>query len=63
MAVRVRQGGPGWVTQLVRASSGYTEVTGSVPGQGAYESQPMNAHMGGTTNRCVSFPFSLFLSL
>lgn len=33
---------PGWVAQLVRALSGYTEVGGLRPGGGTYKSQPVN---------------------
>ena len=35
--------GPGWVCQLVRASSRYAKVSGSIPGQGTYKNQPMHA--------------------
>ena len=35
--------GPGQVAQLVRALSGYAKVAGSIPGQGTYKNQPMNA--------------------
>ena len=34
---------PGWVAQLVRALSPYAEVTGSIPCQGTYKNQPVNA--------------------
>ena len=34
---------PGWVAQLVSASSQYAKVAGSTPGQGTYKRQPMNA--------------------
>ena len=45
---------PGQVAQLVRASSWYTMVVGSIPGQGTYKNQPMNASVHGTTNQCFS---------
>ena len=45
---------PSWVAQLVRASSWYTEVVGSIPGQGTYKSQPMNASISGTVKIDVS---------
>ena len=32
---------PGWVAQLVRASSQYTKVKGSIPRQGTYKNQPI----------------------
>ena len=41
---------PGQVAQLVRASSQNTKVEGSIPGQGTYKTQPMNARTSGTTN-------------
>ena len=41
---------PGWVAQLVRTSSGYIKVVGSIPSQGTYERKPMNAWISGTTN-------------
>ena len=41
---------PGWIAQLVRASSRYAKVADSVPGQGTYKNQPMNAYISGTTN-------------
>ena len=37
------QSGPGWVAQLVRASSLCTKVVGLIPSQGTYKNQPMNA--------------------
>ena len=51
--------GPGWVAQLVRASSQYTKVAGSIPGQGTRKTQPMNASVHGAANRSISL--SLFL--
>ena len=39
----IPQAGPGQVAQLVRASSQYDKVVGSIPGQGIYKNQPMNA--------------------
>ena len=49
--------GPGRVAQLVRAVSWYPKVVGSIPRQGTYKNQPMNAQISGTTSQC----FSLFL--
>ena len=37
------KGSPGWVARLVRASSRYAKVVGSIPCQGTYKNQPMNA--------------------
>ena len=34
---------PGWVAQLVIASSPYTKVADSIAGQGTYKNQPINA--------------------
>ena len=34
---------PGWVAQLVRASSQYAKVVGLIPGQDTYKNQPTNA--------------------
>ena len=34
---------PGQVAQLVKAPCQYAKVQGSIPGQGAYKKQPMNA--------------------
>ena len=49
--------GPGQVAQLVRASSQYTKVVGSISGQGTYRKQPMNAYISRTTNQCLSLSF------
>ena len=35
--------GPGQVAHLVRALSPYAKVVGSIPSQGSYKNQPMNA--------------------
>ena len=35
--------GPGWVAQLVRALSHFVKVAGSIPSQGSYKNQQMNA--------------------
>ena len=35
--------GPGQVAQLVRAFSRYAKVVGSIPSQGPYMNQPINA--------------------
>ena len=50
---------PGQVAQLVGASPWYTKVEGSIPGQGTYKNEPMNAWVSGTAIPC----FSLFLVL
>ena len=42
--------GPGQVAQLVRASSPYAKVAGSIPGQDTYKNQPMSTSISGTTN-------------
>ena len=34
---------PGQLAQLVRVSSPYAKVVGSIPGQGTYKKQSMNA--------------------
>ena len=34
---------PSQIAEWIRASSWYTKVVGSIPSQGAYKSQPMNA--------------------
>ena len=46
--------GPGQVAHLVRASSLYAKVAGSIPSQGTDKNQPMNPRMGGGTNPCFS---------
>ena len=55
--------GPGWLAQLLRASSPYTKAAGSNSGEGTCKKQPMNASINGTTNRCLclSLSFSSFL--
>ena len=53
--VYVRKIYPGQVAQLVRASSWYAKVTGSIPSQGICENQQMNTYIRGTINRCFSF--------
>ena len=45
-------GSPGQSAQLFRASSQFTKVEGSIPVQGTYRKQPMNAWMGGKTKQC-----------
>ena len=35
--------GPGWVAQLVRASSQYVKAAGLILSQDTYKNQPMNA--------------------
>ena len=53
------------MAQLVRVSSQYTMVMGSILSQGIYKNQPMNASISGTTNQSMSLSlfFSPFLSL
>ena len=41
---------PSQVAPLVRASSQYAKFAGSIPCQGTYKNQPVNAWMSGTTN-------------
>ena len=50
---------PGWVAQLVRASSQYIKVVGSIPGQGTDKNQLANAEISRTTNRCLFLSLSL----
>ena len=53
--------GPGQVAQLVRASSLYAKVVGSIPSQGN-NNQPVNASISVTRNQCFSLsPFHLCL--
>ena len=40
---KVNKSGPDGAAQLVRMWSQYTKVAGSIPGQGTYKNQPMNA--------------------
>ena len=42
-AIKNKETGPGQVAQLVRATSWYAKVAGSIPGQGTYKNQPTNA--------------------
>ena len=49
-------------SSVVRASSWYTKVVGSIPGQGTYKNQPMSVSISGTTNRCLFLSLPLFLS-
>ena len=53
---------PGQVAQLVTVSSQYAKVMGSIPGQGIYKKQPMNAQIS-ETNKSVSLSLSLPVSL
>ena len=41
--IKIAMRGPGQVAQLVRALSRYIKVAGSIPGQGTYKKQPVNA--------------------
>lgn len=34
---------PGWIVQLVRALSQYSNAVGLIPGQSMYKNQPVNA--------------------
>ena len=46
------------IAQLVRASSRYAKAAGSIPSQGTYKNQPMNAEISRTTNQCFYlYPF------
>ena len=50
---------PGWGAQLVGASPRCAKVVGSIPGQGTYENQAVNAEISGTTNLSLSLARSL----
>ena len=39
----------GQVAQLVKVLFQYVKVAGSIPGQGTYKNQPMNAQISGAT--------------
>ena len=41
--IKTCDSGPGQVAQLVKASSPNSKVAGSIPGQGTYKEQPLNA--------------------
>ena len=47
---------PGPVAQLVRVSTQYAKVVGSIPGQDTYKNQPMNASIHETTNSLSPSP-------
>ena len=49
-AIKMVKVGPGPVVQLVRVSSQYTKVAGSIPTQGTHRNQPVRASVGGTRN-------------
>ena len=56
---------PGWIAQLVRASSQYANVVGSIFGESIYKKQPMNAYISRTMKSMsplVSLSISLSLS-
>ena len=57
--LKSQKGHPVRVAQLVRASLQYAKVVGSIPGQGTYKKQAMNAKISGTTNRCFSLKKSI----
>ena len=61
----IREGriSPGRGSQLVRSSSPYSKVVGSISGQERYKRQPMNAEISGTINRCFSLPPSICSTL
>lgn len=40
--LKIQYNCPGWLTQLVRASSQYVKIVGSIPGQAIYKNQPVN---------------------
>ena len=52
---------PGQIAQLIRGSFHYAKVVGSIPSEGTYKNQSINAYMSGTANQC--FFLSSFLSL
>ena len=54
---------PDKVIQLLRVSSQYTKVAGSILGQGTYKNQPINTQMSGKTNPCSFLSCSSSLSL
>ena len=62
---RMEPWSPGWVVQWSEPLPRYVKVVGSIPGQGTYKNQPMNASVSGTTNQCFSpsLSFSAFLPL
>ena len=45
---------PGWVAQLVRASSQCAKAVGLTPSRGTSKTQAMHAQINGTANRCLS---------
>ena len=47
VAFKMTERGPSRVVQLVRAS-GYAKVASSIPSQGTYKNQSMNAQISGT---------------
>ena len=54
---------PGQVAQLVGVLSCYTKFGGSIPGQGTYKNQQINAYISETTNQCLSLSPSFLASL
>ena len=51
--------GPGGVAQLIGASSWCTQVAGSIPAQGKYRDQPMNAYKWNNKSMFLSLSSSL----
>ena len=51
-------GSPDWVAQLVRVSSEYAKVAGSLPGQGTYKKESVNG-----MHKCMQQQRSMSLSL
>lgn len=47
--------GPGRVALWVRTSAPDTKVSGSIPGQGTYNNQPMDSSISGITNLPLHF--------
>ena len=53
--VRLKQKShPGWAGHVVRTSSQYSKVVGSISSQDTYKKQPMSAFISGTTNQSLS---------
>ena len=52
----------GKLAQLIRAMSWYAKAEASIPGEGTYKNQPMNAQMNETINLSLSFARSLACS-
>ena len=53
--------GRGQTGQWVRVLCSHAKAAGSIPGQGTYRNQPMNASVSGTTNQSLSLALCVFL--